>query len=55
MKTKPKIGPWIGVCTQKCWYAAEKKCMCKCGGANHGRGVSGKYPKLGDFNETEKR
>ena len=50
-----KIGPWTGICTQKCWFAAEKKCVCKCGGCNHGRGLSLKYRKLDDFNEMEEQ
>jgi predicted RNA methylase len=53
LKMKPKVGPWNGICTEKCWYAEEKKCVCKCEGANHGRGVSKEYGKLDDFNETE--
>lgn len=48
MKSK-KIGPWNGICTQACWFAVERKCICRCNGSNHGRGVSKKYGKLDDF------
>ena len=49
----PKLGPWKGICSFACWYALEERCRCKCGGVNHGRGISLKYRKLDDFTETE--
>ena len=24
-------------CDEKCWRAVEKRCVCRCGGLNHGR------------------
>ena len=24
-------------CDEKCWRAVEERCMCRCGGLNHGR------------------
>jgi hypothetical protein len=48
-----KLGPWQIICTFACWYALEERCRCKCGGANHGRGVSKEYAKLDDFQGSE--
>ncbi|MCS7114056.1 MAG: hypothetical protein N0A00_01385, partial [Candidatus Bathyarchaeota archaeon] len=49
VKENGHVGPWEGVCCEACWFAKEEKCVCKCGGRNHGRGLTGKYEKLEDF------
>ena len=28
-----------GVCCEACWFAEEEKCVCRCGGVNHGKGL----------------
>lgn len=32
--------PWQNICCEACWLAQEDKCICRCGGAFHGCGVS---------------
>jgi len=44
---KAHPAPWDGICCEACWNATEEKCVCSCGGTNHGRGKSGNYEKLG--------
>jgi len=29
----------VGKCDSRCWCAADIKCSCTCGGANHSKGV----------------
>ncbi|MEM4342326.1 MAG: hypothetical protein QXF97_07240 [Candidatus Caldarchaeum sp.] len=41
--------PWLGICCERCWLAAEERCVCRCGGVNHGRGLG--QAKLDDFGE----
>lgn len=38
--------PFDGICCESCWNAREEECVCRCGGANHGKGLTGKFSKL---------
>lgn len=41
-KTLDGAETWEGVCCKECWYATWEKCVCRCGGANHGKGLLSK-------------
>lgn len=48
-----KVGkkPWIEIgCCESCYYAREVKCVCRCGGAFHGKGS---MTKLDQFLDEE--
>lgn len=30
--------PWADICCESCWFAAQEKCVCSCGGRYHGLG-----------------
>jgi hypothetical protein len=32
--------PYQGICSPGCWYAKHEECVCRCGGAHHGKGLS---------------
>jgi len=42
-------GPFDGICCESCWNAKEEECIRRCGGVNHGRGLTGKFSKLDAF------
>lgn len=42
-----KTEPWKGICCKACWNAHGKRCTCKCGGANHGKGHARSPPQKG--------
>ena len=52
---KKKPAPWDGICCETCWNATKENCVCRCGGANHGRGKSGDYVKLEGFEDAENK
>jgi hypothetical protein len=39
-------------CDEKCWRAVEKRCVCRCGGLNHGRAWRNNA-SLEDFSEAD--
>ena len=46
--------PWDGICVEACWYAREKRCVCRCGGRHHGKGRNGHEEKLEKFSSPKK-
>lgn len=34
-----QVKPWSGVCHKACWFATQEKCVCRCTGKYHGRGL----------------
>jgi len=50
-----RFAPWHGICCEACWYAHKEVCRCRCGGVNHGKGLSGSYSRLEDFGKDKKK
>lgn len=54
----PTVGPKEhkhepGECSENCQMAREVKCVCRCGGKNHGAALKRDIKKLDDFNGSD--
>jgi len=47
LKAKDDSTPWRGTCSKRCYFAKRKKCVCKCHGQHHQKGL-GKIPQSED-------